>query len=90
MNPDFDFVGSEDKPALIAFSTPEWLHEAKTALEELGYKVQAVDVSAYLLYQHVAPSSYIRKKSGQNYFQRLDPIVCKVVAARPPDGVVRL
>ncbi len=39
MNPDFDFVGSEDKPALIAFSTPEWLHEAKTALEELGYKV---------------------------------------------------
>ena len=55
-----------------------------------SYFVQAVDVSAYLLYQHVAPSSYIRKKSGQNYFRRLDPIVCKVVAARQPDGVVRL
>jgi hypothetical protein len=39
MNPDFDFVGSTDKPALIAFSTPEWLNEAKAALEELGYKV---------------------------------------------------
>ena len=39
MNQNFDFVGSEDKPALIAFSTPEWLEEARTALQELGYKV---------------------------------------------------
>ena len=39
MNETFDFVGAEDKPALIAFSTPEWLQEAKTALQELGYKV---------------------------------------------------
>lgn len=35
----FDFVSTEDKPALIAFSTPEWLQEAKSALQELGYKV---------------------------------------------------
>jgi hypothetical protein len=54
-----------------------------------SYFVQAVDVSAYLLYQHVAPSNYIRKKSGQNYFRRLGPIVCKVVTQQP-DGVVRL
>ena len=39
MNPAFDFVSNDDKPALIAFSTPEWLEEAKTALNELGYKV---------------------------------------------------
>jgi hypothetical protein len=39
MNPDFDFVGSEDRPAIVAFSTPEWLDTAKTALGELGYKV---------------------------------------------------
>jgi hypothetical protein len=32
-------VSSEDKPALIAFSTPEWLEMAKAALQELGYKV---------------------------------------------------
>ena len=38
-NPAFDFVGTDDKPALIAFSTPEWLQEAKNALQELGYKV---------------------------------------------------
>jgi spore germination protein YaaH len=39
MNGSFDFVTSGDKPALIAFSTPEWLDEAKRALQELGYKV---------------------------------------------------
>jgi len=39
MNGSFDFVSTEDKPALIAFSTPEWLETAKTALSELGYKV---------------------------------------------------
>src|SRR5574342_70457 len=35
----FDFLSATDKPALLAFSTPEWLEAAKTALTELGYKV---------------------------------------------------
>ena len=35
----FDFISTEDKPALIAFSTPEWLENVKTDLTELGYKV---------------------------------------------------
>ncbi|HTX22619.1 MAG TPA: hypothetical protein VMD27_12285 [Candidatus Aquilonibacter sp.] len=39
MTGSFDFVSTEDKPALIAFSTPEWLEVAKTILRELGYKV---------------------------------------------------
>lgn len=39
MTGNFDFVSSEDKPALIAFSSPEWLEAVKTALQELGYKV---------------------------------------------------
>jgi hypothetical protein len=39
MNDKFDFVSSEDKPALLAFSTPEWLDEARAALQELSYKV---------------------------------------------------
>jgi hypothetical protein len=34
-----NFVTAADKPALIAFSTPEWLETAKTTLQELGYKV---------------------------------------------------
>ncbi len=35
----FEFIGAADKPALIAFSTPEWLDTSRAALEELGYKV---------------------------------------------------
>jgi hypothetical protein len=39
MSSRFDFISASDKPALLAFSTPEWLDAAKTALTELGYKV---------------------------------------------------
>jgi len=39
MSNKFEFVSTSDKPALLAFSTPEWLEAAKTALSELGYKV---------------------------------------------------
>jgi len=39
MSNKFDFISATDKPALLAFSTPEWLEAAKTALTELGSKV---------------------------------------------------
>jgi hypothetical protein len=39
MSDQYEFLGSNDKPALVAFSTPEWLEEIKQALQELGYKV---------------------------------------------------
>jgi hypothetical protein len=39
MSNKFEFISASDKPALLAFSTPEWLEVAKTALTELGYKV---------------------------------------------------
>lgn len=39
MSDKFEFIGTNDKPALLAFSTPEWMDAARTALEELGYKV---------------------------------------------------
>lgn len=39
MSNQFDFVSTTDKPALLAFSTPEWLEAARAALLELGYKV---------------------------------------------------
>jgi hypothetical protein len=35
----FDFISTSDKPALLAFSSPEWLEAVRTALTELGYKV---------------------------------------------------
>jgi hypothetical protein len=39
MSEKFDFVSASDKPALLAFSTPEWLETARSALNDLGYKV---------------------------------------------------
>ena len=39
MADQFDFISATDKPALLAFSTPEWLEATRTALVELGYKV---------------------------------------------------
>jgi hypothetical protein len=39
MSSQFDFVSATDKPALLAFSTPEWLDAVRTSLMELGYKV---------------------------------------------------
>ncbi len=39
MGSQFDFISATDKPALLAFSTPEWLEASRTALSELGYKV---------------------------------------------------
>src|SRR5215510_16432034 len=39
MSSKFDFISATDKPALLAFSTPEWLEAAKSALNDLGYKV---------------------------------------------------
>ncbi len=39
MTERFEFISATDKPALLAFSTPEWLEAARAALMELGYKV---------------------------------------------------
>src|SRR5215831_3443789 len=39
MSSTFDFVSTSDKPALLAFSTPDWLEAVRSALNELGYKV---------------------------------------------------
>ncbi len=42
MSNQFDFISATDKPALLAFSTPEWLEAARAALAELGYKIHTV------------------------------------------------
>jgi hypothetical protein len=39
MSTKFEFISATDKPALLAFSTPDWMETARTALAELGYKV---------------------------------------------------
>jgi len=55
-----------------------------------SYFIQAVDVAAYLLYQYLNPSSYMRKTGGKNYFQRLEPILCTVASRSNTLGVVHL
>jgi hypothetical protein len=49
MSDNFEFISTTDKPALIAFSTPEWLQSVKTALQELGYKVHTAATHADFL-----------------------------------------
>jgi hypothetical protein len=40
---EFDFIGPNDHPALLAITTPEALQIARSALQEMNYKVHAVD-----------------------------------------------
>ena len=57
---------------------------------EHSYFIQSVDLAAFLLYQQLAPNAYMRKKSGQNYFHRLDPVLCRAASRSDPHGIVRL
>ncbi len=52
--------------------------------------IQAADLVAFLLYQQIAPNGYMKKKSGYNYFKRLDGILCKVASSSDPQGIVKL
>jgi hypothetical protein len=54
---------------------------------EYSYFIQAADCAAFLLYQRLAPNLFMKKHSGQNYFKRLEPVLCKVVAPRDPWGL---
>jgi len=55
---------------------------------EKSYFIQAADVVAFALYQSIAPSSYIKSKSGQNFFKRLKGVLCTVASSKNPDGIV--
>ncbi len=55
-----------------------------------SYFVQAADLAAFLLYQRERPNTYIKMKSGHNYFARLTPVLCRVASPGDPDGIVRL
>jgi hypothetical protein len=40
---NFDFIGTDDQPALLAITSPEPLQAVKTALTGMGYKVHVAD-----------------------------------------------
>lgn len=56
---------------------------------EHSYYSQAADLAAFLLYQKLQPSSYAKKKGITNYFNKLDPVLCKVALSSDPQGIVR-
>lgn len=56
----------------------------------LSYFIQAVDTVAFLLNQKLKPNAYMKKKKGDNYFDRLEPALCKVASTTDPLGIVRL
>ena len=49
MSSEFEFLSTSDKPALIAFSNPEWLETARASLVELGYKIHTAATHADFL-----------------------------------------
>jgi hypothetical protein len=53
-----------------------------------SYFIQLADVNAYFLYQRFDPCSYVKRKGGRNYFNRLRPILCTVASRGDPDGIV--
>ena len=55
-----------------------------------SYFIQTADLAAYLLYQHIAPNTYMRKTGGQNHFKRLYPVLCRAASRTDPQGIVWL
>lgn len=55
-----------------------------------SYFVQLSDVNAFFLTQKLNPAGYVKRKGARNYFDRLDPVLCKVASLSDPRGIVRL
>ena len=55
-----------------------------------SYFIQAADLAAYLVYQHLSPSKYMRRKGGHAYFHRLSNVYCTQASRSHQYGFVRL
>lgn len=55
-----------------------------------SFLIQAADTIAYFLHQREKPCTYVRKSGAYKYFDRLDPVLCKVASRADTLGVVRL
>lgn len=68
-SPASTWGGAANGPLIHLIEDPVFRNSAD------AYLIQAADLVAFLLYQEIAPSSYMKKKSGQHYFNRLSPIL---------------
>lgn len=55
-----------------------------------SYFIQLADVNSYFLTQKIAPCGYIRRKGARNFFDRLDPVLCKFASRTNALGIVQL
>lgn len=53
-----------------------------------SYFIQLADVNAYFLGQKFSPCSYVKKKGGRNYIERLKPILFTKASKSHPLGIV--
>ena len=53
-----------------------------------SYFIQLADVNAYFLLQRFESCKYIKTKGGNNYFRRLNPVLCKVASKNNPEGIM--
>lgn len=54
------------------------------------YFLQAVDTTAFFLYQALTPNAFIKRKGARKYFLRLLPVLCTVATKDNAYGVVHL
>jgi Protein of unknown function (DUF3800) len=85
-NPVPSRIESEARQILLTTLVEDPVHRDS----QHSYFVQLADVNAYFLYQKHEPCGYVRKKGARNYFDRLDPVLCKVASSTDAQGVVRL
>ncbi|NLF06395.1 MAG: DUF3800 domain-containing protein [Pirellulaceae bacterium] len=52
-----------------------------------SYLIQAADCAAYLLKQHIEPSSYMKKHGGNAYLHRLASVLCTHASYKDPRGL---
>lgn len=70
----------EDKPIRVIVEDPV-LRDSRES-----YFIQAADCAAFLLKQHVLPSSYMKRHGGNAYLKRLDPVLCTRASDKDPTG----
>jgi hypothetical protein len=76
--------GSRNLPLNYLIEDPFFKDSAES------YFHQMVDVIAYCVRQLYEPNKYFKKKDGDRFFYRLEPILCKVASASHPFGIVEI